>query len=359
MTANISASRGLARWLTANRLSFACTSYQTGLLILVGSNPEGAVAISRCAFDRAMGLAWRPGRLYLAARQEIWRLENILAPGSYDEHGHDLVLVPRNAQVTGDIDVHEIGLTPRGEIIFVNTAHSCLATTSIRHSFRPLWKPEFITRLAPEDRCHLNGVAFGADGRPRYVTAAGRSDVVGGWREHRERGGIVIEVATGRLVCEGLSMPHSPRISGRDLYVLESGRGQIIRLDPETGAREDIAFCPGFLRGLAIHNGHALVTVSKPRDESFAGLPIEERLRIGGGTPWCGVLVVELASGNIIEWLRFHGPQSELFDVVALPGVACPKAVAPGSAEAQRYLTFDPLPECDTAPVPVIAESPS
>jgi uncharacterized protein (TIGR03032 family) len=351
LSTNVSASRGLAEWLHRHRLSFACTSYQTGLLALVGADREGAVALSRCAFDRAMGLAWRAGRLYLAAKQEIWRLENILAPGTETPDANDLLLVPRNAQVTGDVDAHEIGVTLRGEILFVNTAYSCLAGTSVRHSFRPVWTPPFISRLAPEDRCHLNGVAFGPDGQPAYVTAAGRTDVVGGWRENRRSGGVIVEVATGAIIAEGLSMPHSPRLVGRDLFFLESGRGQIVRLDLDSGERHDLGFCPGFLRGLSIHDGHALVTVSKPREETFAGLPIDEQLGRRGGTPWCAVLIVELASGNIVQWLRFQGEQTELFDVVAMPGVRQPKAVAPGSAEAQGLITI----ESDTDPaIPVV-----
>ncbi|MBB3911468.1 TIGR03032 family protein [Sphingomonas desiccabilis] len=353
MSTNVSASRGLAEWLHGHRLSFACTSYQTGLLALVGTNREGAVALSRCAFDRAMGLAWRAGRLYLATKQEIWRLENILAAGAETADGEDLLLVPRNAQVTGDVDAHELGVSPRGEIVFVNTAYSCLASTSVRHSFRPVWTPPFISRLAPEDRCHLNGVAFDAVGQPAYVTAAGRTDVVGGWREDRRGGGVVVEVAGGKVVAEGLSMPHSPRLVGRDLFFLESGRGQIVRLNLDTGERQDLGFCPGFLRGMSIHDGHALVTVSKPREETFAGLPIDEQLGRRGGTPWCGVLIVELASGNIVQWLRFQGEQTEMFDVVALPGVRQPKAVAPGSSEAQGLITIEREPDPATLSVPV------
>ncbi len=66
--------------------------------------------------------------------------------------------------------------------------HSCLATVSDRHSFTTLWTPPFISRLAPEDRCHLNGVAL-RDGQARYVTLCGRSDVADGWRDHRQQGG--------------------------------------------------------------------------------------------------------------------------------------------------------------------------
>jgi hypothetical protein len=56
------------------------------------------------------------------------------------------------------------------------------------------------------------------------------------------------------------------------------------------------------------------------------------------------VTIVELASGNIIEWLRFHGPQTELFDVVAIAEIFCPSAAAPRSAQADGMLTVGPLP---------------
>lgn len=337
---DISASRGLARWLASNRLSFACTSYQTGRLMLVGSHEDGAVAVNQCGFDRAMGLCWRPGRLYVATKSAVWRLENILRPGERANGVHDVVLTPRNAQLTGDLDVHEIGVDAQGRSTFVNTSFSCLATTDPVHSFRPVWKPPFITRLAPEDRCHLNGVAFGIDGAPAYVSAAGVSDIVGGWREHRGDGGVLIDVRTDMIVAEGLSMPHSPRVVGDEIFFLDSGRGWIVRLDPISGERRDVAFCPGFLRGLAIHNGHALVTVSEPREAGFKGLPLEGNLEARGAIAWCGVLVVQLSTGDIVEWMRFNGAVTEVFDVVALPGVRCPMVIAPDSAEAQQTITF-------------------
>jgi len=47
---------------------------------------------------------------------------------------------------------------PKGAPVFVNTLFSCLAPVSERYSFLPLRQPPFITKLAAEDRCHLNGV---------------------------------------------------------------------------------------------------------------------------------------------------------------------------------------------------------
>ncbi|HEX8256927.1 MAG TPA: TIGR03032 family protein, partial [Allosphingosinicella sp.] len=275
---DITASRGLSRWLKSRHTSFAFSSYQTGQLFLVGSQADGTVSVNQHYFQRAMGLAWRPGRLYLASQYQLWRLENVLRPGELANRAFDLLLVPRNAQTTGDLDMHEIAVDDAGRVLFVNTSYSCLATLDLRNSFRPIWKPPFISRLAAEDRCHLNGLAVGPRGEPRYVTAVSRSDVVNGWRERRAEGGVLIDVATGGTVTDQLSMPHSPRLVGDDLYLLDSGRGFLVRIDPKDGSRTDIAFCPGFLRGLSIHAGHALVTVSKPREATFGGLALAGEL---------------------------------------------------------------------------------
>jgi uncharacterized protein (TIGR03032 family) len=165
-------------------------------------------------------------------------------------------------------------------------------------------------------------------GKARYVTAFSRSDIViTGWRERRHEGGVLTEVYTDRIVTDQLSMPHSPRVHGDHVLKLDSGRGQIIQITPVTGARTDLAFCPGFLRGMSIHNGHALVTVSKPRDGTFAGLALYAAMADRDAETWCGILVVNLASGDIVEWVKLEGFITELFDVAAMPDVVCPMSV--------------------------------
>jgi uncharacterized protein (TIGR03032 family) len=336
----ISVSRGLAEWLLRNRTSFAFTSYQTGQLFLAGVLANGTISFNQQNFTRAMGICYQPGRLYLGALHQVWRLENMLRPGQLANQQFDMALVPRNAQTTGDVDVHEIGTDKAGRVLFVNTKYSCIATLDLNHSFRPVWKPAFISKLAPEDRCHLNGMAM-HEGRPRYVTAVSRSDIVNGWRERRHEGGVLIDVETDRIVTDQLSMPHSPRVHGNAVLALDSGRGQIIRIDPETGAKTDIAFCPGFLRGMALHNGHALVTVSKPRNGTFTGLALDGEMRARDAEPWCGVLVVDVASGSIVEWIKLEGFITELFDVAVLPGVRCPMSIGPETLEIRSTITFD------------------
>ena len=113
------------------------------------------------------------------------------------------------------------------------------------------------------------------NGKTRYVSAVCRSDVVAGWRDRRELGGCIVDVAENRIVTEKLSMPHSPRVHEGQLWALDSGRGYFVRIDRTTGHIEKIAFCPGFLRGLALHGHYAIIGLSLPRDGAFSGLELD------------------------------------------------------------------------------------
>jgi uncharacterized protein (TIGR03032 family) len=145
----------MAGWLQANQVSLAFTSYQTGRLYLVGVDEAGGLAIHEVGTGRAMGLWADPQRLVLATAFQVWRFENVLA-ADQTMNGADRYYVPRVGHTTGEIDIHDISVLGDGRIVFVNTAYSCLSLLSPVHAFRVLWKPPFISRLAAEDRCHLN-----------------------------------------------------------------------------------------------------------------------------------------------------------------------------------------------------------
>lgn len=335
-----SCSRGLAGWLGQHRLSLAITSYQSGRIYLVGSDKQGRVSFFERIFERAMGVVGNAQRIYLGGLYQLWRFENVLRPNEIIHGQFDKCYVPRNAQTIGDLDIHELGIRKNGKVVFVNTKYSCLAELSQTHSFKAVWKPKFISKLAPEDRCHLNGLAM-VDGEPKYVTAVCRSDAVDGWRDRRQDGGVVIDVQTDEIVCEGLSMPHSPRWHNGKLWVLNAGTGHLGWVDFEKKAFVPHAFVPGFARGLSIIGNVAAVGLSKPRNKRFEGLQLDEELKKRDVEPWCGVQIISLTNGDVTNWIRFEGDIGEIFDISFLPNVKNPMMLGLRTPEIRDLITFE------------------
>jgi uncharacterized protein (TIGR03032 family) len=340
----VTSSRGFADWLAQQQTSLAFTTYQTGKLFLLGRYPDGRLTVMERSVNRCMGL-WADGQtMWLSSLFQLWRFENVLRPGEQYQ-ACDRLYIPRIGYTTGDLDAHDIVVDRNGRVIFAATRFSCLATLHPRYSFTPLWRPPFVSKWAAEDRCHLNGIAL-EDGVPRYVTVVSQSDVTDGWRDRRRDGGCVLEVPSGRVVAERLSMPHSPRIYRGRLWVLNSGTGMVGSIDPANGSFTSLAFCPGYLRGLAFSGDYAVVGLSRPRhDKTFSGLPLEQELSQRGADARCGLQVIDLRSGDIVHWVRLEGMVSELYDVVVLPGVVRPTLFGFKSDEIQRTLTMgDPEP---------------
>lgn len=356
----ITSSRQFTPWLAEQNLSLAFTTYQAGKVFFIGLQPTVQLSVFERSLERCMGLYIEGSTLYLSSLYQLWRFENALKPGQL-HNGYDALYVPQVGYVTGDLDVHDIAVaTPlqspsekehselvsplsKGElggVIFVNTLFCCLATISERHSFIPLWQPPFISRLAAEDRCHLNGLAM-RDGQPRYVTAVSQSDVADGWRDRRRDGGCVIDVQTNEVIVAGLSMPHSPRWYKGKLWLLNSGTGEFGYVDVERGVFEPVAFCPGYLRGLAFSGDFAIVGLSKPRhNKTFSGLPLDEKLQAKDASPRCGLLVIDLRTGDIVHSLGIEGVVEELYDVQVLPGVRHPMAIGFKTDEIRRVVTM-------------------
>ena len=332
-------SRQFNAWLHEQKLSLAFTTYQSGKLFLIGLQPEGKLSVFERTFNRCMGLHATGQTLYMSSLYQLWRFENSLEPGQ-THAGYDRAYVPQMAWTTGDLDIHDVAPGKDGKPVFVNTLFGCLATVSETHSFVPLWKPPFLSRLAAEDRCHLNGMAM-EDGAPRYVTSVSQTDVNDGWRDHRRDGGTITDVKTNEIVLEGLSMPHSPRLYRGKLWVLDSGTGQFGYVDRKKGRFEPVAFCPGYMRGLSFIGDYAIVGLSLNREnKTFQGLALEDNLKKKKAEPRCGLQVVDLKSGDIVHWLRIEGVVRELYDVCALPGVRRPMALGFKTDEIRRVISI-------------------
>lgn len=332
-------SRNFERWFKGFNASIAFTTYQAGKVFMIGMGEQGISVVER-TFARCMGMRAMADRFYLASQYQLWRFNNVLGAGE-NYQGYDRLFIPQLGWTTGDVDAHDIGIDADGRAIFVNTLFSCLARPSETASFEVVWKPPFISKLAPEDRCHLNGLAM-FEGQPAWVTMISRSDVAEGWRDHRASGGLVMDVHSNDVLCEGLSMPHSPRWYKNRLWLLNSGTGELGSIELNTGRFEPLCFIPGYARGLAFHGPYALVGLSKARNRSFSGLALDEELKKRSAEARCGIAVIDLNSGNLIHSLRIDGIVEELFDVAVLPGAIRPMLLGFKTDEIKQMIKFDP-----------------
>lgn len=337
----ITTSRQFTSWLAESGASLAITTYQSGKVILIGSNAaNGRLSVFERTLERPMGMAFDGRRLAIATLIQVTTFVDA-AEGQKTAEGYDAVFVPQLAHYTADLDVHDLGYGAEGRLVFVNTLFSCLATVSESHSFRALWRPKFISRLAAEDRCHLNGLALRA-GQPAYVTAVAETDIADGWRDNRVAGGVVIDVATNEIACRGLSMPHSPRLHDGKLWVLNSGTGEIGTVDLASARFEPIAFCPGYMRGLSFIGRYAVVGLSEPREnKTFAGLPLQDRLQAQKVEPRCAVYVIDTRTGDVAHWMRIQGVVNELYDVVALPEIKRPMMIGFRQQDIRRTISIE------------------
>jgi len=304
-------------------ISVVVSTYQAGKVVILRAD-EGQLNTHFRMFDKPMGLAVNQQRLAIGARTTIWDMWNIpaVAPKVEPTGKHDACYLPRNTHITGDIDIHEMAWGDEG-LWFVNTRFCCLCTLSNDHSFVPRWRPDFVRSYAPEDRCHLNGLAL-VNGKPKYVTALGTSNEPRGWRPNKANGGVIIDVDTHQQVTEGLSMPHSPRWYQNRLWVLESGKGSLSTVNVETGETTIIAQMPGFTRGLDFCGPFAFVGLSQVRETAiFGSIPITEKVE----ERTCGVWIINVETGQTIGFVKFEDAVQEIFAVQSIPGITFPEII--------------------------------
>jgi uncharacterized protein (TIGR03032 family) len=311
-------------------ISLLVTTYQAGKLVLLRAD-GGVVNTHFRSFPKPMGLAVQGNRLAIGTALEVWEYHNVPAVAARLEPAgkHDACFLPRSGHATGEVLIHEMawvqGRNPEDEhdLWFVNTRFSCLCTLDRLYSFVPRWRPGFISALAPEDRCHLNGLGL-VDGHVRYVTALGETDTAGGWRANKKDGGILLEAPSGAVLLRGLSMPHSPRWHQDRLWLLESGTGTLGTVDLRAGRYEPIAAVPGFTRGLDFYGNLAFLGLSQVRESAvFSGIPLTERL----SERTCGVWVVDLGTRRTVAFLKFEDAVQEIFAVQVLPRARFPDLI--------------------------------
>lgn len=315
----IEASKGFAALLARLGVSLA-TTLVPDRLALIGRDEAGALAVESAPLAHAWGLAVSGDRLAVSTLREIIVYAN--APRLAPHHPgrpreFDAFFAPRVSFFTGDAQIHDMALGRSG-LVVANTRFSALCAVDGEYSFKPLWRPPFVSALMPDDRCHLNGFALEGQ-RLAYATAFGAFDTPRGWREHPPQHGVLFDIGGERVLCEGLCLPHSPRLIDGRLYVTEMGSGKVYEIDRGNGSRRLLASLPGLTRGLCSHGGVLFVGLSRPRgSRPDWTLPIDA----SAGLLRVGIAALDLASGRLLELLEFRDPAlREVFDVQVLPGI--------------------------------------
>ena len=230
---------------------------------------------------------------------------------------YDSLFIPQAKYFTGITDMHEITFNA-GNIWAVNTSFSCIVKMSEDHHFIPVWQPDFITELAPEDRCHLNGLIM-EDGKPRYVTMFDMSNEANGWRKSAVDTGVLYDCERQEPLLTGLSMPHSPTRHGNFIFFLQSATGQVMRYNITTKELEQVIQLGSFLRGMAVHGDYLFIGASKMRQSSktFKDLPITN-------TSSAGIEIVNHRTNQRVGGLNYRENISEIFEIQVIENMQMP-----------------------------------
>ncbi len=306
--------------------TIALSTYQAGKVVLLSApTPDKIVLLAR-TFEGAMGIATKKNKMAVACKSNLHILANTPSMAKTyppKQNVYDALYMPRATFHTGQLSLHDLNWSGN-DLLAVNTLFSSIVKINDNYSFEPVWKPSFISQLAPEDRCHLNGMAMKGEDI-KYVTALGKTDTRGGWRENKLTGGVIIDFETNEIIAENLAMPHSPRIYNDDLYCLQSAAGELIEVDKNTGKSETITKFDYFLRGMDKIGDYLFIGHSKLRHTTsvFKDLPIAKK------SQKAGVIIVHLPSGAIVGNIMYENSVDEIYDIKILPNIVRPNIINP------------------------------
>ena len=204
-------------------------------------------------------------------------------------------------------------------IYAVNTSFSCICKVNGNYNFIPFWQPSFITDLATEDRCHLNGLVI-QNGAPKYVSALSATNTPQGWRDSITTGGILMDVENNEIILQGLAMPHSPRMYNNELYMLLSASGEFIKVNTKDKSYTVIKKFDGFCRGLDFCGEYAFIAFSKLRKNSstFAKLSFSDKAN------FAGVKIIHIPTKAQVAEITYQNSVDEIYELSVLANTVRP-----------------------------------
>lgn len=314
-----------AQFLFDKKQTIVFSTYQAGVLMLLGSVDGKKLYQTPIRFKKPMGIDIKGNKLIVAGLEELFIFSNkgdVVNTMKTNEKQFDTVFLQRAVYSTGTLDIHDIAFGDN-RIWAVNTLFSCLCTFDVDYSFKPKWIPPFIEALVPEDRCHLNGMVL-IDDIPKYVTALSQTNEKEGWRKDIMNTGVLMEVPSGEIICDGLSMPHSPIFLNEKIYLLESGKGILVHIDPKTKKKEIIHHFGRFVRGLQQIDNFLIIGASAIRKSSKSF----NQLEVSDNSSKAGIIIYDLNTNKEIASLTYEDTIEEIYDVVSIDGFLKPVIIS-------------------------------
>lgn len=327
---NIEFDRYFLYWLKDVKHSFFLTMYKTSEVFSLGLKEEPGkddqLSMWITNFMRPMGMHSDKEIMWISSSGNLCKYQNINQSIDSTFGEFDATYIPSFTYFGSDIDSHDICIDSENNPYFCSAAFSCVCIPSKTTGFKIWWKPPWITKIVPEDRCHLNGICS-RDGQPRYVTSVSQTDSSYGWKDNRIGRGIVYDIIEDRVVCTGLTMPHSPRWHNGKLWILESGTGWVGEVDLEQGKFIRKTWISGFLRGMCFVGEKFMVVGSSDDryEKSFRDLPLGDEMKKNGVKPKCGLTVIELKNMSQVHSLTFNEGVQEFYDICSVPNIKRPK----------------------------------
>jgi uncharacterized protein (TIGR03032 family) len=296
--------------------SIALSTYQAGKIVFISPSQdnERLMTLPR-AFRKPMGISISGNKMVISLYDEIIQFQNskeLAVHYPNKQNTYDSLWLPRATYYTGLVDMHDVNFGDDG-IYAVNTSFSCICKVDGEYNFTPYWQPHFIDKIMPGDACHLNGMVV-LNGKPKYVTALGKTAVPQGWREHIVDGGILMDVERNEIILEGLAMPHSPKMYNGELYMLMSASGDFIKVNTEKKSYETIKKFDGFCRGLTFYKDFAFIGFSKLRKNSstFAKLSFSDKAN------FAGIKIIHMPTNAQVGEIIYETSVDEIYEVAIL-----------------------------------------
>ena len=316
-------------------ITLVLSTYQAGKVILLSSHENDKLIQLTRNYPDVMGIAESENKLAIYANDQVILLRNhpeLASSYPNNPKVYDSIFIPSAVYNTGYLSLHDMEFID-DKLVAVNTIFSCLSYIDDKYSFTPFWKPPFIKDISPGDKCHLNGLAV-EDNKIKYLTALGDTDTYQGWREKKMSGGILMEYPSGKIILEGLAMPHSPRIYDGKLYLLNSAKGELICVDPENNSYEVVVNLGGFARGMSRVGDYLFIGVSKLRHNSeiFRDLEIAK-------TSFAGIIVVYLPFKSIVGSIKYEMSVDEIYDVKIIKNHQRPSILSPAMEIHKKAIT--------------------